>query len=501
MKAQAALLCVVALGPIGVRAQDPFPAGSISFFDRPDCPEGWQRYEPANGRMIVPVNPEDGLGDTVGAPLPPGGRIEHTHSWSAGFDPDSVSYIAAVGGGNRSLAADGPVTARGTATQAVGSLPLMVCKKTAEPSSGNVPRGATAFFESDPCPVGWELTPGPNRGHFLRPADFERNPPEPTPDFVPALSPRENRMHNHEAVPQQTFRPEAHSVALATGCCGGGYAAATAGLLTPAMDPAAWNIPYIQLLQCVKRDDQGPPTITAVTNGASFQPRALAPGEIVTLFGSGFGPLEGEGTSFDENGELLREIAGVVVRVGRIRNLIADAVPAPLFFVREDQINFQVPYEVTALGTFVSMQVVRDGVEGNSVDFSLATASPGVFQFADGSDLAVVVQPGRPINSETDRARPGDTVVLFATGEGLTVPASQTGVPAPMQPPFPRPILPVTVEIGGIRARLEFNGAAPGFVGLMQLNVVIPDGAPSGLVPLVLRIGLAEAELVFIWIA
>jgi uncharacterized protein (TIGR03437 family) len=46
------------------------------------------------------------------------------------------------------------------------------------------------------------------------------------------------------------------------------------------------------------------------------------------------------------------------------------------------------------------------------------------------------------------------------------------------------------VTIGGVNAQVAFSGLAPGFVGLWQLNVKIPDNAPTGnAVPLVISIG------------
>jgi uncharacterized protein (TIGR03437 family) len=45
--------------------------------------------------------------------------------------------------------------------------------------------------------------------------------------------------------------------------------------------------------------------------------------------------------------------------------------------------------------------------------------------------------------------------------------------------------------VGGVTARVIYAGGAPGLIsGAMQVNVQIPDGAPSGSsVPLVILIG------------
>jgi minor extracellular serine protease Vpr len=46
---------------------------------------------------------------------------------------------------------------------------------------------------------------------------------------------------------------------------------------------------------------------------------------------------------------------------------------------------------------------------------------------------------------------------------------------------------PVTVTVGGENARVLFAGLAPGFVGLYQVNVIVPSGiAAADDVPVVL---------------
>jgi uncharacterized protein (TIGR03437 family) len=37
-----------------------------------------------------------------------------------------------------------------------------------------------------------------------------------------------------------------------------------------------------------------------------------------------------------------------------------------------------------------------------------------------------------------------------------------------------------TVSVGGIGAKVSFAGQAAGFPGVMQVNIVIPQGAPTG---------------------
>jgi uncharacterized protein (TIGR03437 family) len=69
-------------------------------------------------------------------------------------------------------------------------------------------------------------------------------------------------------------------------------------------------------------------------------------------------------------------------------------------------------------------------------------------------------------------------ITLFATGAGVVNPPVKTGRPAP------RSALSfassTTATIGGVASNIRFAGMAPGFVGLMQINVEVPRGIAPG---------------------
>jgi uncharacterized protein (TIGR03437 family) len=84
-------------------------------------------------------------------------------------------------------------------------------------------------------------------------------------------------------------------------------------------------------------------------------------------------------------------------------------------------------------------------------------------------------------------------VVLFATGEGQTTPAGIDGQLAIST--FPKPVLPVSVTIGGQPATLAYFGAAPDeTAGLLQLNVVVPQNIAPGNAAVVLTVGSASSQ-------
>jgi uncharacterized protein (TIGR03437 family) len=98
--------------------------------------------------------------------------------------------------------------------------------------------------------------------------------------------------------------------------------------------------------------------------------------------------------------------------------------------------------------------------------------------------------PNSPANPESR----GNTLIMFATGEGQTNPAGIDGALANTAP-YPKPVLPVSVTIGGVPATLQYYGAAPGeLAGVMQLNVEVPANAPTGTAVLVsVTVGTAQS--------
>ena len=218
--------------------------------------------------------------------------------------------------------------------------------------------------------------------------------------------------------------------------------------------------------------DAGPPTVqlNAVTHAASFEQGTVAPGQIVSLFGSQMGPAQGIQPGLDGSGRVPTFVDGTIVLFG--------GVPAPLFFVRADQINAQVPYDVSGRGA-VDVVVIRNGVTTNVLQVEVRDANPGFFMFQDSSNRVIALNSDGSINSPSNPARRGDFVVLFATGGGLTDGANDEGLPAPANP-LALTRLPVRVRFGGVEQTPFFAGLAPGFAGLTQINVFIPENGPTG---------------------
>ena len=86
-----------------------------------------------------------------------------------------------------------------------------------------------------------------------------------------------------------------------------------------------------------------PGTPLSVANAASMLSGPLAPGEIVSIFGLGIGPVTPVNGAVDSSGALPTQLAQTQVLFG--------GQPAPLFYVQDSQITAQAPYEIAGATT------------------------------------------------------------------------------------------------------------------------------------------------------
>jgi uncharacterized protein (TIGR03437 family) len=83
----------------------------------------------------------------------------------------------------------------------------------------------------------------------------------------------------------------------------------------------------------------------------------------------------------------------------------------------------------------------------------------------------------------------GEYISIYATGLGDVSNRPGAGAASPTSP-LSYTLAPPEVTIGGVPAKVSYSGLAPGFVGLYQINVQVPDGVPAGPeIPTVLKIG------------
>ena len=212
----------------------------------------------------------------------------------------------------------------------------------------------------------------------------------------------------------------------------------------------------------------------------------VAPGEIVSLFGSAIGPPTPAYLTLTNPRLVSNSLEGLQV--------FFDGVPAPLLYASAGQVNVVVPYSVAGKSV-TELQVEYLGVLSNSVTLPVAATAPGVFSIAGSGQGQGAILNARDgtVNSAVNPAARGDWVSIFATGAGITTPASVDGFVA--SAPLPVPNANVSVTIGGFPCQLDFEGAAPGLVsGVLQINAQVPAGlAPGPAVPVQVSIGSASS--------
>ncbi len=219
-----------------------------------------------------------------------------------------------------------------------------------------------------------------------------------------------------------------------------------------------------------------------VVSAASFTGPNVAPESIATAFGDQLAPATAEAAALP----LPTSLAGFTLTITDSRGIER---PAPLFYISPTQVNFAVP-----AGTPAGQATVRTfsgTVQRSSARIQVEAVVPAVFtRNASGSGLAAalavrVAPDGRTTAVDIaalDFGGAGETVYLSLFGTGIRNRSTLSAVSA---------------TIGGANARVEYAGAQGQFVGLDQVNVVVPrELAGRGAVDVVLTVDGRPANTV-----
>jgi uncharacterized protein (TIGR03437 family) len=223
------------------------------------------------------------------------------------------------------------------------------------------------------------------------------------------------------------------------------------------------------------------PTITSLVSGASFLPSPLAPGEIISLFGHGLGPSDSAPMRLTAGGLVDNTLAGTRVTI--------DGTPAPLLYTQAGLVNAVVPFSVAGKST-VQVQIEYQGVRSAPVSFLVADAAPAIFSIdGSGRGQGAILDQDTSVNSDLNPADRGSIMVLYASGAGLMVPASDDGAIA--GDVLGKPVAAVSVLVDGQDTEILYAGAAPGLVaGVLQVNFRLPQQIRTGsAVGILLKVG------------
>ena len=231
--------------------------------------------------------------------------------------------------------------------------------------------------------------------------------------------------------------------------------------------------------------------ITAGNYGA-FQ--AIAPATWIEIYGVNLATnLDStrqqtwSGADFNGN-QAPSKLGGTSVTVG--------GKPAFVDFIGPAQVNVQVPSGIAA----GPQPVVVTTAGGSSLPYivTVKTLEPGLLAppafILKGAQNVVALFANTltyvlPVNvpgAVTARARAGDTITLYGIGFGTVTPDIPAGQIVTQTNALQSAL---QVSFAGISANVTYAGFAPGYVGLYQFNVLVPNVAASDSVPLTFTLG------------
>lgn len=198
-----------------------------------------------------------------------------------------------------------------------------------------------------------------------------------------------------------------------------------------------------------------------IVNRAGYLPSAIAPNEIVSLFGPGIGPDAAAGPTIDRPGSVSRELGGF--------RLLFDGMPAPLLYLSRHQINAIVPNIVVK--DSVTVAIEHNGSVVASTTVHAAAFSPGIPLQGDGlRGQAALVNEDGTLNSPSHPAKPFSIATLYVFGVNPSGKAGQIADSA-----TPLTDVPIVV-VGNNVPDIKYAGPSPGQVSaLTQINFVVPE--------------------------
>lgn len=201
--------------------------------------------------------------------------------------------------------------------------------------------------------------------------------------------------------------------------------------------------------------------LLTVANAATLQPGPVAPGSLISIFGSNLAPAKVSAAASPSP----RSLAGVTLSIG--------GIPCPILFVSPGQINAQVPFE-TAYGP-TSAVLQAPGAPPAAIALNVAPVAPGIFTVGQAASA-------------------DSPMTVYLTGQGPVEPPVATGASAPSSP-VAQAVYPVIATLGGRAVEVMNSELNPGSIGLFQVTVRVPALKP-GSYPLFIKVNGAPSNVV-----
>jgi uncharacterized protein (TIGR03437 family) len=237
---------------------------------------------------------------------------------------------------------------------------------------------------------------------------------------------------------------------------------------------------------------QTPPVASAgglIANDTLGVGESMAQGDIVALYGHQF-----------TYGDAINATSLPLPATLGGTQVLVNGQPVPVYYVGPSQIDFEIPIDAaTGDGT---VQVVRNGQPGNLIYVNIQDRVPHFLLF-NGPYAIMTTPDGTLTGIPTHPVKAGDVVVIYTIGLGPTTPVVPSGTASPGSPlavidvnttqacfGVPTPFSPIPCVTP------QFVGLSPGFVGLYQVNLAIPDGLSSGNVPFTFSVNGTGSDVV-----
>jgi uncharacterized protein (TIGR03437 family) len=206
----------------------------------------------------------------------------------------------------------------------------------------------------------------------------------------------------------------------------------------------------------------------SIANSAAGVAASYAPNTFITIYGNNLATVtKALGAEDVRDGVLPASLPGTFVSV------YLNAQQANVYYVSAGQINLLVPTQFVP-GP-VTVQVVDSGRAGPAVKIMLEESAPGLFQV--DAQWVIAIHADWTLVTEEAPARRGEIVILYATGLGPTVPLTPPGRLATGAARLARED-EFEVWLNGApvgRERVLYAGVAPGYAGVYQINVRLPE--------------------------
>jgi uncharacterized protein (TIGR03437 family) len=213
-------------------------------------------------------------------------------------------------------------------------------------------------------------------------------------------------------------------------------------------------------------------TADSIANTAASVAAFYAPDTLITIYGQNLGYVTRQIAADDIHGGLLPTVLiGTGVRV------LVNQIEANIYYVSPAQVNLLIPPLLVAGPATV--QLVVDGLAGPPVGITLGPAAPALFQV--DARTVVATHADSSVVTQAAPAHGGELIVLYASGLGPTVPpAIKDQIPKTAAPLARMSDFKILLNGAAVDpSRVSYAGVAPGYAGLFQINVKLPENVAS----------------------